>query len=69
MAGASEGVEFDGVEYVVDVQNRRLGQLLDPSEIVAFYSDEGREMVRAMAGKDWQAWTPRGRMDDRKGVM
>ena len=62
-------VEFAGVEYVVDVQNRCFGQLLEPTESVAFYSDEGREMVRAMAGMDWRAWAPRGRLDDREGVV
>ena len=43
-------VEFKGIEYVVDVQNRRFGQLPNPEEVVAFRSDEGREMVRAMRG-------------------
>lgn len=62
-------VEFEGVEYVVDVQNRRFRLLLAPTEIVAFHSDEGQEMVRAMTGTEWRAWTPRERLDHREGVV
>jgi len=60
--------EFHGVEYVVDIQNRRFGQLQDRTEIVTLHSDEGREMVRAMVGMEWRAWTPRETLDDREGV-
>ena len=48
----SKVVELEGVKYVLDVQNRRFGQLLHPTEIVAFHSDGGREIIRAMAGVD-----------------
>jgi hypothetical protein len=41
----------------------KVSQLQDPTEIVAFHSDEGREMVRAMAGAEWRAWTPRDAWD------
>ncbi len=46
-------VEFDGIEYVVDVQSRCFSRLVDPTENVAFHSDEGKEMVRAMTGMAW----------------
>lgn len=62
-------VEFNGVEYAVDVHNKCLGRLLDPTEIVAFHSDEGREMVKTRAGMEWQVWTPRETLDDREGVV
>jgi len=38
-------VEFDGVEYVVDIKNKGFAQLQDPTEIVAFHSDEGRDSL------------------------
>ncbi len=62
-------VEFEGTEYVMDVQNRCFSQLTDPTENVAFHSDEGKEMVRAMPGTKWRARTPRERMGDREGMV
>jgi len=62
-------MEFDGVGYVVDVQNRRSGQLLAPIEIVVFHSDEGREMVRAMVGMASRAWTPRDVWEKQRELM
>ena len=52
-------VEFDGVRYVVDVENRRFGQFDDPECGVDFHSDKGREMARAMVGCQWRAFTTR----------
>lgn len=52
-------VEFDGVEYVVDVLNRTFRLCRDPDDDVSFYSQQGRAMVEAMAGTEWRAWTPR----------
>jgi hypothetical protein len=60
-------LEFEGIEYVVDVQNRCFSQLVDPTESVAFHTDEGREMVSAMTGTERWAWTLRA--DDRAGVV
>jgi hypothetical protein len=56
-------VEFEDVEYVVDVQSRCFSQLLAPTENAPFHSGEGK----AMAGTEWRAWTPR--VDDREGVV
>jgi len=52
-------VELDGVEYVVDIANRAFRQRCDRDISVGFYSEQGREMVRAMAGMEWGMWTPR----------
>jgi len=52
-------VEFAGVQYVVDVENRRFGEFDDPDCGVEFHSDQGREMARAMIGREWRAFTPR----------
>ena len=59
MAGWLPVMEFEGVEYVVDVENRRFGRFNDPSRGVEFHSDRGREMVKAMIGQEWRAFTPR----------
>jgi hypothetical protein len=58
-------VEFNGVEYVVDVENRRFGQFDDPDSGVEFHSDRGREMARAMIGRQWRAFTPRDLWENR----
>lgn len=60
-------VEFESIEYVVDVQNRRFGRLADPVESVVFHSGEGGEMVKTMSGTEWRAWISRA--DDREGVV
>ena len=52
-------VEFDGVEYVVDVVERRFRSPIDPDDGIGFYSEKGRQMVAAMVGTEWRAWTPR----------
>lgn len=52
-------VEFDGLEYVVDVAGRRFRSRIDPDEGVGFYSEKGREMVQAMVGSEWRVWMPR----------
>lgn len=52
-------VKFNGVEYMVDIENRTFRQRLDPNSRVSFYSDRGREMVKAMTGRQWWAFTPR----------
>lgn len=52
-------VEFDGVEYVVDVGERRFRSCIDPDDGVGFYSAKGREMIQAMVGTRWRAWMPR----------
>lgn len=52
-------VEFDGIEFVVDVEGRRFRSSIDPDESVGFYSERGRNMIRAMIGTQWHAWTPR----------
>ena len=52
-------VEFDGVEYVVDVVARCFRSRIDPGEGVGFYSEKGREMVQAMIGSEWKVWMPR----------
>lgn len=52
-------VEFEGIEHAVDIHNTCLGRLHNPAGVVAFHSDEGREMVRAMMGTEWRAWTQR----------
>ena len=52
-------VSFNGVEYMVDIENRAFRQCLDSNSRVSFYSDRGREMVKAMTGRQWRAFTPR----------
>jgi len=53
-------VEFDGVEYVVDVAGgRRFRSCIDPDDSIGFYSEKGRQMVEAMVGTEWRAWMPR----------
>ena len=52
-------VEFDGVEYVVDVAGGRFRSRIDPDDGFGFYSDRGREMVAAMVGTVWRVWMPR----------
>jgi len=60
-------VEFEATEYVVDVLNRYFAQVLDPTECVSFHLDASREMVRAMTGMGWRAWTPK--LDDQEGIV
>ena len=58
-------VEFDGVQYVIDIENRRFGQFNDPDSGVEFHSDQGREMARVMIGQEWRAFTPRALWENR----
>jgi len=53
-------VKLDGFEYLVDIENRSFRQCLDPSSQVSFYSDTGREMIKALRGKEWRVFVPRG---------
>jgi len=56
-------VEFDGVDYVVDVVGRCFRSRIDPDDSVGFYSEEGRRMVQAMVGTEWRVWMPREVVD------
>jgi len=47
-------VELEGVDFLVDVGPREFRRADNPDERVWFYSKEGREMVRSMAGTQWR---------------
>ena len=47
-------VEFDGAEFVVDIANRVFRERWDPDRTIDFHSRHGREMVRAMVGREWR---------------
>jgi hypothetical protein len=51
-------VEFDGVEYVVDVAAREFRPCAEPNDGVGFHSEKGRGMVAAMVGTEWRVWMP-----------
>ena len=52
-------VELDGIEFVVDFANRAFRQRSDPHRWVCFHSERGQEMIKAMVGAAWRAFTPR----------
>jgi len=52
-------VEVDGIDYVVDVGSRQFRPLHEPAEGIGFRSEKGREMRRAIMGRQWLAFVPR----------
>jgi hypothetical protein len=44
---------------VVDIEQRQFRQLYSPDVGVSFHSQRGRQMVKAMLGTGWRAFTPR----------
>lgn len=50
-------VKFDdGAEFIIDIEARLFRSSSDPEENVGFYSEKGREMVKAMVGNEWRGW-------------
>jgi hypothetical protein len=52
-------VEFEGVEYVVDVAAREFRPCDDAGSEIGFHSEKGRRIVQAMVGTEWRVWMPR----------
>jgi len=52
-------VELEGVGNVLDVTNRAFRQRRDPDCSVVFYSEQGREKVKAMIGRVWRSFVAR----------
>ncbi len=47
-------MEFEGAEFLVDIERREFRKADDADVRVWFYCKKGREMVRAMAGQEWR---------------
>jgi len=52
-------VELGGIELVVDFVNRAFRQRSDPNRSVRLHAERGHEMVKAVVGAAWRAFTPR----------
>jgi hypothetical protein len=46
-------VDFGGSESLVDIERREFRHVDKPESAVSFYSEQGRRMIRAMAGMQW----------------
>jgi len=49
-------VQMHGKEFVVDVESRAFREVDDPENTVDMHSDEGRRMVKEMAGTEWRVF-------------
>ena len=47
-------VDFGGTEFLVDIDLREFRNVDEPESTVSFYSEQGRRMIRAMAGTQWR---------------
>jgi hypothetical protein len=47
-------VDFGGSEFLVDIDRREFRRVDEEESTVSFYSEQGRRMIRAMAGTEWR---------------
>lgn len=47
-------VNFGGTEFLVDIDCREFRHVDEQESTVSFYSEQGRRMIRAMAGTQWR---------------
>jgi len=49
-------VEWDGREFLVDVNARQFRNLNDTTDVIDMHSPEGREIVRQMQDAEWRVF-------------
>ena len=50
-------VQIDGKEFMIDITERGFRKAEDPADLISFYTEVGRKMVRQCAGKDWRKFS------------
>ena len=49
-------VKVDGIEYIVDVEQREFRQFGNPGNAVNMHSDKGRQIVNEIVGGQWDSY-------------
>ena len=50
-------LKVDGIEYLVDVEQREFREFNDPANVINMHSDRGRKIVEESLGHQWHCFS------------
>lgn len=49
-------VQINGRQYLIDIAERGFRKAEDPEDLISFYTEAGRKMVRQCTGTEWRRY-------------